>query len=303
MVLKVGTNLALNHWSVICPRNDSQAFHYPSTCDRRGWMEAKRKGSTHGDILLCVWHRVPVAWTDVAFHSVLARTQPTEHLERVDVLYEVLIAPRLQAWRDANSLYIESLLFALSCFHLGRQTSTLPAACRRVELGLGGWRSEPLAFVGVRCTKAGALSNKLSRPFRHNQRYGNGGVRVRAWQTVASDGQVFSLLFTRLRVTKRAGQLARGLPPIMRRRLERTQAEPVRSHSATVWCHLIRRIKGSNSPPIPVLGSVSSRGGCFTWIFLSLTTFYFYCSFLTLEKHGHSFCVWKLFKRYKFFLK
>lgn len=259
MVLKVGTNLALNHWSVICPRNDSEAFHYPSTCDRRGWTEAKRKGSTHGDIFLCVWHRVRAASTDVAFHSVLARAQPTKHLERVDVLYEVLIAPRLQAWRDANSLYIESLLFALSCFHLGRQTSTLPAACRRVELGLGGWRSEPLAFVGVRCTKAGALSNKLSRPFRLNQRYGNGGVRVCAWQTQLRVMARFSLLFTRLCVTKRAGQLARGSPPIMRRRLERTQAEPVRSHSATVWCHLIRRIKGSNSSPKTGIGQFQRR--------------------------------------------
>lgn len=49
--------------------------------------------------------------------------------------------------------------------------------------------------MGVRCTKAGALSNKLSRPFRLNQRYGNGGVRVRAWQTVASDGQVFAAFY------------------------------------------------------------------------------------------------------------
>lgn len=65
--------------------------------------------------------------------------------------------------------------------------------------------------------KAGALSNKLARPCRLNQRYGNEGVRVRVWQTVASDGQVSAAFYAGTCVTKRAGQLARGLPPIMRR--------------------------------------------------------------------------------------
>lgn len=153
---------------------------------------------------LCVRHYVPVTLTNKVFHSVLmcARGQPSCHLECQDVLYKVLSVSLLQSQRDAHLLCIKSLLFALSYFHLGCQTSTLPAACRRAGLELGVWRSEPLAFEGVHCMKAGALSNKQARPCRLNQRYGNGGIRVHVWPPLASDGEVFTDIYVRLFVTK-----------------------------------------------------------------------------------------------------
>lgn len=153
---------------------------------------------------LCVQHFAPVTWFNKVFYLefMFSHGQPSGHLECQDVLYKVLSASPLQSQSDAHLLCVKSLLFALSYFHLGCQTSTLPAACRRAELELGVWRRGPLAFEGVRHTKAGALSNKLARPCRLNQRYGNGGIKVRTWPPVASDGEVFTDFYVRLCATK-----------------------------------------------------------------------------------------------------
>lgn len=115
-----------------------------------------------------------------------------------------LVHKETQIYSTSNHCYL------LSYFHLGSQTSTLPAAQRRAELELGVWRSEPLAFEGVRCTKAGALSNKLARPCRLNQRYGNWGIRAHVWPTFASDVEVFADFVCAFVCNKEHGQLAGG---------------------------------------------------------------------------------------------
>lgn len=110
------------------------------------------------------------------FHSVLmcTRGQPSCHLERQDVLYKVLCCnhEETQIHSPLNHCYLRCHISIL-----GAKQALCQLPSRRAELELGVWRSEPLAFEGVRRTKAGALSNKLARPCRLNQRYGNGGIR------------------------------------------------------------------------------------------------------------------------------
>lgn len=58
---------------------------------------------------------------------------------------------------------------------------------------------------------------------------------MHAWQTVASDGEVLAAFHSPVAVQQRGvGQLAGGLPLIMRRRSELTDTEPGSSHSVAV---------------------------------------------------------------------